>query len=312
MKEDESMPRSARVKVPDAVYHVMARSITEKDFFLDEADKEHFLDILQTLKELFNCRIFGYCLMSNHYHIILDTNGFDLSDFMKSLNLRYVIYYNKQHNRRGSLLAERFNSKIITNSEYALTLSAYIHNNAKDIPDYSTKVFEYPYSSMGIYLGHQKDTRKLIDTEFILGCVNENDKARAITAYTEMVVEKRAIGSNSKLRQYLEEFKKEQYEYKSYRSVLLRDKNPDEIIKVIAEKFEIEDVREIMHRWKRSCMKFREVVAYALTTLCGMGIKEACEYMKNITGTCLAKLRDRGFQQIQNRAELWDALLIDY
>ena len=123
------MPRSARKKSPGAVYHVMARSITEFNFFQDEVDKNHFLDILKECKEECECKIFGYCLMTNHYHIIIDPNGFDLSVFMKRLNLTYVKYINKKNSRRGSLLAERFNSKIIDNPEYALTVSAYIHNN---------------------------------------------------------------------------------------------------------------------------------------------------------------------------------------
>jgi putative transposase len=298
------MPRAARIKNPEAIYHVMARSITEFDMFPEDEDKDHFLDLLKTCKDKFHCRVYAYCLMTNHFHILLDTNGYDISKFMKSLNQRYVRYINKKYNRRGHLLAERFYSKIITNSEYALTVSAYIHNNSKDIPGYSNRVFEYPYSSMMIYLGKQKDRRDLIDTDFILGIVNERNKSKAIKAFAEMVVEKREAGINTKLKKYLEEFDKEQHEYRSYRTVLLRDKNPEEIIKIIAEKYGIKDPKEIMHRWKRSSMRLREAVAYALTTFCGLGTKEACGYMKNITGTCLARLRDKGFRQFANDTEM--------
>ena len=75
---------------------------------------------------------------------------------------------------------------------------------------------------MGIYLGKMKDKKKLVDTDFILGCVNKSNKSRAIKAYREMVIEKRDTGINKKLKQYLDEFKKEQYEYKSYREVILK------------------------------------------------------------------------------------------
>lgn len=299
-KGGTSMPRAARIKSPEAIYHVMARSITEFDMFRDDEDKRYFLDLLSVCKEKFHCRVYSYCIMTNHFHILLDTNGYDISTFMKSLNQRYVKYINKKYQRRGHLLADRFNSKIVTNSEYALTVSAYIHNNVKDIPRYANNIFDYPYSSMGIYLGKQKDKRNLINTEFILGCVDETDRQRALIAYTEMVAEKRETGINVKLREYLEEFKKEQFSYKSYRTVLLRDKKPEEIINKIAEKFGMKDTKEIMHRWKRNSMRFREVVAYALITFCGMGTKETCGYMKNISGTCLARLSDKGFKQFVN------------
>lgn len=303
------MPRAARIKDPTAVYHTMSRSITEFDLFPDNADKERFLDILQELKEKYQCKIYGYCLMTNHYHLHIDTCGFDISMFMKSLNQSYVKHINGKYNRRGHLLAERFNSKIVDTDEYALTVSAYIHNNSKDLPNYAGKEFEYPYSSMGIYLGKIKDKRNLVDTDFVLGCVNEVNKSKAIKAYAEMVVEKRELGINVKLRKYLEEFQKEQYEYKSYRKVVLRNKNPEEVIKAIAEKFGIDNTCELMHRWKRRTMKFRGAVAYALTMLCGMGYKEVSKYMCNITPSCCASLSFRGFKAFKDSENMKNFLL---
>lgn len=304
------MPRTARIKNPEAVYHVMARSITEFDMFPKDEDKNHFLDLLKKCVEKWHCKVYAYCLMTNHYHILLDTNGFDISSFMKSLNQRYVRYINKKYGRIGHLLADRFNSKVVTNREYALTVSAYIHNNAKDISEYSSKVSEYPFSSMGIYIGKQKDERNLVDKDFILMFVNENDKNCAIKAYIEMVEERREAGTNKELREYIEEFNKEQYEYKSYRTVLLRDRKPEEIIEAIAKKLGITDTKEMMHRWKRNSMKFRETVAYALTTFCGLGTKEACEHMKNITGASLARLSERGFSHFNNETDIKDILCV--
>ena len=190
-----------------------------------------------------------------------------------------------------------------------MTVSAYIHNNPKDIPEHNEKEFDYQYSSMGIYLGKTKDKRELVDTDFILGCVNETDKNQAIKAYTEMVVERRDIGINMKLKEYLDEFLKEQYEYKSSRSVFLRDIKPEELIAKIAVKLGIENTIEIMQKWKRSTMKFRSVVAYTLTTFCGMGVKEACQYMYNITGSCYAMLSERGFKEFKESEEIRDIII---
>lgn len=303
------MPRAARKKDPTAVYHVMARSITEFDMFPEDDDKNRFLDILKKCKEKYHCKVYGYCLMTNHYHLHVDCNGFDISVFMKSLNQIYVKYINNKYNRKGHLLADRFNSKIIDTDEYNLMVSAYIHNNAKDIPGYSVRVFDYPYSSMGIYLGKAKDIRKLVNTDFILGSVNETNKVRAIAAYTQMVAERRDVGINQKLREYLDEFQKEQYEYKPYREIILRDMKPEEAIKTIAQRLGIKDVEELRHRWRRKSMKFREITAYTLTCLCGIGSKEALRYIPNITTAGFASLCRRGFEAFMKDGEMRRLLL---
>lgn len=298
------MSRAARIKDPEGVYHVMSRSITEFDLFPDDSDKNAFLDILQKYKEKFQCKIYGYCLMSNHYHLHLDTCGFDISSFMKCLNQSHVRRINFKYNRRGHLLAERFNSKIVKTDQYNLTVSAYIHNNSKDLPGFAGKESDYPYSSLGIYLGKRKDRRDLIDTDFILGSVNEIDKGKAIKAYSEMVIEKRDMDTNINLRKYLEEFQKEQFEYKSHREIILRNKKPEEVIKYISQKFEISDSIELTHRWRRSTIRYRSVVAYALSVLCGMSYREICKYMNNITAAGCARLSQIGFEIIKNSGEV--------
>jgi len=84
---------------------------------------------------------------------------------------------------------------------------------------------------------------------------------------------------------------------------------PDEVVAKIAEKLGIPDTRVIMCRWKRHSMKFREAAAYALTVFCGMGTKQACSYMKNISGSTLARLASRGFELFRKNAVL-DGLFI--
>jgi putative transposase len=303
------MPRCARIKGPLAIYHVTSRSITEFDLFPDNTDKEKFLDLLKNNAEKNHCKVYGYCLMTNHYHIILDTCGYDISAFMRVLNQRYARHINDTYNRKGHLFGDRFNSKIIDTEKYLLTVSAYVHNNAKDIPGYNGREEEYPYSTLGFYLGIRKDRRNLVDTTFVLGCINEENKERAIKSYAAMVIEKRDTGINTKLRQYLAEFKSEQYEYKPYRQIIFRDKKPEEIVKLIAEKFGITDTNQMMFRWKRKTMGFRSVLAYTLNVFCGMNIKEVCNYMKNITTSCCAKLRDKGYEIIRLDHEINSIIL---
>ncbi len=289
------MPRTARRKDPTAIYHIMAHSISEFNLYPDNLDKEYFLDVLKKYKEKYDCRIYAYCLMSNHYHILIDTNGYDISNFMKSLNQAYVRYINRKYSRKGHLLTERFNSKIIESDEYLLAVSAYIHSNPKDLPEYNGREFSYPYSSMCYYLGKTKDSRHIVDTDFILGCINESGKDKAIKAYEAMVIERKEAGINKKLKEYLDEFKAEQYEYKSYREVIMRDMNPEKLIRKIAEKLKIDDIGTLSHRWKRKSMRFRSLTAYMLNNYCGLGINEIAKRFKNISASCCFNLCNRGY-----------------
>ena len=97
--------------------------------------------------------------------------------------------------------------------------------------------------------------------------------------------------------------------YISNREVILRDRQPEDIIRLIAEKLGINDIAGMMRRWKRNTMEFRQVVAYTLNVFCGMNIREVCKYMHNITGSCCRKLVDSGFELVQNKVEIKSILL---
>lgn len=168
------MPRSARKKSEKYMYHFMSRSISEIDLFKNDDDKNHYLRLLKNYKDKFQCRIYAYCLMTNHVHVFIDTQGFDISKFMLCLNTAYVCYFNKKYKRHGHLFQGRFTSTVINNDLRALRLSAYIHNNPKDIITYSEKEDVYPYSSYRIYIGKGKDKLDILDTKYILFLFNIN------------------------------------------------------------------------------------------------------------------------------------------
>ena len=164
------------------------------------------------------------------------------------------------------------------------------------MPGYEGKEHQYQYSSMGIYLGTMKDRRNLVDTDFMLGSIDERDRKKAAIAYAELVKQRLDVGIDMKLRAYLEEFTREQYEYKPYREVVVRDKKPEEVIRFIAKKFGIASTEKMMQRWRRSMLGFRSAVAYALTTYCGLGYLDVCKIMDNITASCCSRLSRKGFE----------------
>jgi REP element-mobilizing transposase RayT len=294
------MPRAARLKDPRGIYHVMAKSISEFNLFQDDDDKNYYLDLLKRYKEKFKCKVYGYCLMTNHVHLHFDPCGFDISKFMHCLNLAYVRYINIKYNRKGHLFAERFQSKIITDICYNLLVSAYIHNNPIAIAEYSENAHEYPYSSMGIYTGKQLDLRNLIDAEFILSCINENNKNEAKKQYLAFVAERRDIGANNEFKEYVNEFESEKYSRKYKRTVFLWDKDPKEVIKHIAQKLGVSDISLTMRKWQREAFKFKAVATYSLSILCGLSYVEICKIMNNISQSHCSRLCKKGFELIES------------
>ena len=80
----------------------MCKSISEVDLYRDFEDKEKYLSLMKKYKKLYNVKIYGYCLMDNHAHLLVDANGADISKVMHGINFSYAMYYNKKYQREGS------------------------------------------------------------------------------------------------------------------------------------------------------------------------------------------------------------------
>lgn len=172
IKEVFKLPRTSRVKRETAIYHIMARSISEVQLFKSIDDKNKFLSYIKKYKNIFSFRVYAFCIMDNHIHLLIDSNGADISKFMHSINQCYAQYYNRKYNRNGHVFGDRFKSKIADSDSSIICMSAYIHNNPKDIKGFKNCVENYKYSSLGIYLGRHKDNFNLIDKDFILQYFN--------------------------------------------------------------------------------------------------------------------------------------------
>ena len=123
------MARPLRIEYPDAFYHVTARGNERKNIFTDDQDRERFLGYLETAVLRYKAVIHVYCLMNNHYHLLLSTPSGNLSQIMRHLNGAYTVYFNKRHNRFGHLFQGRYKAILVDADEYAGELSRYIHLN---------------------------------------------------------------------------------------------------------------------------------------------------------------------------------------
>ena len=110
-------------------YHIVNRGVERRDIYMDDEDYLTFLEIIEESAETYNFEIFSYALMTNHYHLLLKTSSLNLSLFMRQINARYSMYFNKKYKRVGPLWQGRFKSWYVYDEMYLKTLVKYIEFN---------------------------------------------------------------------------------------------------------------------------------------------------------------------------------------
>ncbi len=120
------MARPLRIEFPNALYHVTSRGNRREDIYLEDNDRFNFLQILTLVCERYNWVCHSYCLMSNHYHLLIETPDANLSQGMRQLNGVYTQKFNRNHNRDGHVFQGRYKAILIQKDSYLLALSRYI------------------------------------------------------------------------------------------------------------------------------------------------------------------------------------------
>lgn len=120
------MSRPLRIEYSDALYHVTARGDRREDIFEDEQDRRIFLSLLEQVVSQFNWACYAWCLMDNHYHLLIQTPDSNLSKGMRQLNGVYTQASNRRHRRVGHLFQGRFKAILVDSDSYLLELSRYV------------------------------------------------------------------------------------------------------------------------------------------------------------------------------------------
>jgi len=142
------MPRGPRITQVNGCYHIITRGNQKQLVFMDKLDYEKYLTLLIKYKKRYKFKLYCFCLMPNHVHLIIEVKDPSiLKKFMHGLNLSYTIYFNLRHEKVGHLWQDRFKSKIIEKDAYLLECINYIETN----PLRSSLVSEptmYPWNSL--------------------------------------------------------------------------------------------------------------------------------------------------------------------
>ena len=171
------MPRTAREKSESGIYHIMLRGINQQNIFEDEEDNKKFIDILERYKTEIGYKIYAYCLMGNHVHLLVKEGKEEFSNTMKRIGTAYVYWYNWQYGRKGHLFQDRYKSEAVENDRYFLTVLRYIHQNpikAGLVKDIET----YEWSSYKEYIGE----KGIVDTDFVLS-MWDTDRDKSIQSF---------------------------------------------------------------------------------------------------------------------------------
>ena len=186
------MARPLRIEYPGAYYHVMSRGNAGENIFPGRKDKERLLEYLAKAVDQYTIVIHTYCLMSNHYHLLMETPQANLSSAMQWLNVSYAVSYNRRHGRNGHLFGGRFKALLIDAEAYLTHLSRYIHLNpvrAKMV----RRPEDYPWSSYPALVDQVRkpdwlETRELLSYFAPRGSSHgKSDKKEAIKYYRAFV-----------------------------------------------------------------------------------------------------------------------------
>jgi len=176
------MSRPLRIEYEGACYHVTSRGNEKKDIFYSNADREKILEYIQSACRKFDAIIYAFCLMTNHYHLLIKTLKANLSRILHYINMSYTNYFNHKMERSGHLFQGRYKSIVVEEDPYLLTLSRYIHLNPVRA-DIVENPIEYPWSSYKYFVTDEK-VPEFLDITGVLNYFN-NNKAK----YREYVEE---------------------------------------------------------------------------------------------------------------------------
>lgn len=165
------MSRRARESSESGVYHVMLRGIDRQSIFQENEDRERFLWILGECKGISQFRLYTYCLMDNHIHLLLRTvqESEPLEQIFKRIGVRYAGWYNRKYSRTGHLFQDRFLSEAVKDDSYLWTVFSYIHQNPVKA-GLCKEPEEYAWSGWREYL----HAGELCDIQEFLKLLNEN------------------------------------------------------------------------------------------------------------------------------------------
>jgi len=302
------MARPLRIQYPGAYYHLTCRGNDRKRIFGDDKDRIQFLKLLENSLDVYQVSLCSYVLMTNHFHMLVQTPLGNLSEFMRHFNVCYTGYYNYRHSRSGHLYQGRYKSFLIDVDNYLLEVSRYLHLNVVRVHSLKTASLDekvnllkdYKWSSFPGYTDNKK-IEKFVKYDLILSMIGSRAK------YYKFIIE----GLDKDLKdpfkeiknggilgkdKFLKKIKKEHLEYGSsreqpgYKKLISNYINPEAIIEIVASTLGIN--KELFSESYKNGTA-RGILSEMLYRYSGLKETEIGKLLGNIDYSAVNRLRSR-------------------
>lgn len=174
------MPRQPRIHHAGANHHIVNRGVDRQPIYLDDDDRRAFLWLLAETHRRFSLRVHAFCLMGNHFHLLVHMPGDDLAQAMRHLTGRYASLFNVRHDRDGPLFRGRYQNRVVDDDGYLVAALRYIHLNPVAAGLVSDPA-QHRWSSHAAYLGGGH-TPRWLDTRTPLEVLGGRDGYRQLMA----------------------------------------------------------------------------------------------------------------------------------
>lgn len=164
------MPRKPRIHYDGALYHVMCRGNNGEEVLKTDKDKRDYIELIKRYKRRYNFKVYAYCIMDNHVHVLIEVSEIPLSKIMQGIQQVYTQRYNRENKRDGHVFQQRYKAILCKKDEYLLNLIRYIHKNPKEAG--ISEDLTYRWSSHYYY--SRNINNDVVDIEFPLSLFAEN------------------------------------------------------------------------------------------------------------------------------------------
>lgn len=277
------MARPLRIEYPGAFYHVIQKGNEGQDIFLFDQDRMKFYDYLAILHRRYKINIHAYCLMRNHYHLIIETENANLSNVMHYLNTSYTVYFNIKRKRTGHLFRGRYKAILVEADEYLHQLSRYIHLNPSRA-GFVEDPIDYAYSSLKYFVSGQKAPAWL-STDFILSMFN-NNIVKAKSLYRKFISDDMGNEADIIRKNMVLGFLLGSQDFiDDIKSRFINGRNNPEIpiLKAARQQLGFNDIRTIVSKKINNAELFRKICIYLTRRYTYLSLKEIASLFDNIS-----------------------------
>ncbi len=295
------MSRPLRIEFPGAFYHVTSRGNERKTVFQTVRDREQYLSYLESAHDRYGAVIHGYCLMGNHYHLLLETPRGNLSQALHHINGAYTTYFNVKRGRSGHLFQGRFKGILVEKDAYCKELSRYIHLNPVRAGLVKTPL-EYRWSSYRYFIG-KAPKPDWLTTEWVLEDFGGHSE-KGFRRYREYVERRNPGGEENPLKKVIastylgsQDFiKRISGEYLETRSI---DKRNVPAIRTVRKGPSLGGIKEAVIKVAgKDHVLFKKICVYLSHQHSGLTLDEIGSYL-GMKGSAVSQLSGRFKETIQ-------------